>query len=333
MTIRKRTLIGRGIAVAAVLLVGAWWLGDAPGPASAQLDWCEKLQQEIDALNRGEIDLENYADDMVFEAAPICDEVECVGKDAFRNYLEHYVDLNRQVTITSCEVSGNTMAITSEVAYDATRAAGVDRIIGWATYEVQDDKVVAFRSVGVDLTDPQTAQFVQYWAARPKPTFEMGAGRDADQSPGMAEIHEYPDFVSVFVRIAPGPSGVPQPIHIHEGTCANLGPVAFALRDVDRGVSHTILRGASLSDLQTGNHAIAVQRSEDEADVFVACGDIPALAAAEEPTPVVAPVTGSGGFLGDEGGGLTTWWYALAAVGALLAIGGLAALRMVRSRS
>lgn len=333
MCIPERALVAWGIAVVSLaFLVGFLGMSNTARPAAAQVNWCEEIQQEIDALNRGEIDLENYADDMVFEAAPICDEVECVGKDAFRNYLEHYVDLNRQVTITSCEVSGNTMAITSEVAYDATRAAGVDRIIGWATYEVQDDKVVAFRSVGVDLTDPQTAQFVEYWAARPKPTFEMGPGRDADQSPGMAEIHEYPDFVSVFVRIAPGPSGVPQPIHIHEGTCANLGPVAFALRDVDRGVSHTILRGASLSDLQTGNFAINVHKSQEEVDVYVACGDIPALEAAEEPTPAVAPVTGSGGFLGDEGGGLTAWWYALVAGGVLLVMGGLAALRLARRR-
>ena len=349
MCIKKRTLVAWGMAVVSLaLLVGVLGMPKTTRPAAAQVDWCEKLQQWYDATNRGEIDLEDYADDIVFEAMPICAEVECVGKDAYRNYLEHYVDLNRQLTITSCEVSGNTVITTGEMAYDATRAAGVDRLIGGTTYEVQDDKIVAVRSLPADMTDPQTAQFVQYYLARPKPAFEMGPGRDADQSPGMAELPEYPGFVQVFVRIVPGPAGVPQPIHIHEGTCANLGPVAFALRNVDGGVSHTILRGATLSDLQTGNYAIAVQQSQGEPDVFVACADIPAAAAAAPPVapapateeaPPVAPApaaelpsAGSGGLLGEEGSSLPTWWYALAAGGTLLIMGGLAGQWRARRR-
>jgi pimeloyl-ACP methyl ester carboxylesterase len=291
MGIRKRTLVAWGVAVVSLaLLAGVLGMPKTARPAAAQADWCERFQQWVDALNRGEVDLEDFADDMVFEAIPICDHVECVGKDAFGNYLEHYVDQNARLTITSCEVSGDTVATTSEMAYDATRAAGVDRIISEATFEFQGAKIVAARLTSAWF-DAQTAQFVEYQLARPTPTFEMGPGRDADQSPGMAEIHGYPDFVSVFVRIAPGPSGVPQPIHIHEGTCANLGAVAFALRDVDGGVSHTILRGATLSDLQTGNYAVAVQQSQDQPGVYVACGDIPAAAAEVAPAePAPAPV-------------------------------------------
>jgi len=351
MCIRKRTLVAWGMAVVSLaLLVGVLGMPKTARPAAAAVDWCEEIQQEVDALNRGEIDLENYADDMVFQAMPLCQEVECVGKDAYRNYLEHYRDQNRQLTITSCEVSGNTVTITGGMAYDFTRAAGVDRIIGKNTYEVQGDKIVAFRnlSTDADMTDPQTAQYVRYWLAGPRPTFEMGPGRDADQSPGMAQMHGYPDVVQVFVRIAPGPAGVPQPIHIHEGTCADLGPVAFALRDVDGGVSHTILRGATLSDLQTGNYAIAVQQSQDKPDVYVACADIPAAAVAVPPAepapateeaPAIAPApaaelpsAGSGGLLGEEGISLPTWWYALAAGGTLLIMGGLAGLWRARSR-
>jgi len=334
MCTRKRILVAWGMAVVSLaLLVGVLGMPTTARPAEAQVDWCEEIQQETDGLNRGEIDLEDYADDMVFQAMPICAEVECVGKDAYRNYLEHYVDQNRQLTITSCEVSGNTVTTTGEMAYDATRAAGVDRIIGGITFEFQGDKIVAVRNLPADMTDPQTAQFVQYYLARPKPAFEMGPGRDADQSPGMAKMHGYPAFVQVFVRIVPGPAGVPQPIHIHKGTCANLGPVAFALRDVDGGVSHTILRGATLSDLQTGNYAIAVQQSQVKPGVYVACGDIPAAAPEAppvEPAPAPAvviapapPTTGSGGTLGEEGSGVAAWWYALAAGGALLAGGAL----------
>jgi len=349
MCIRKRTLVAWGMAVVSLaFLAGFLGMSNTTRPAAAQVDWCERIQRYVDAFNRGQVDLKDYADDMVFEAMPICDEVECVGKDAFRNYLEHYVDQNARFTITSCEVSGDTVATTLELAYDVTRAAGVDRIIGGSTYEIEGDKIVAVRNLPTDMTDPQTAQFVRFFLAGPRPTFEMGPGRDADQSPGMAELPEYPGFVQVFVRIVPGPAGVPQPIHIHEGTCANLGPVAFALRNVDGGVSHTILRGATLSDLQTGNYAIAVQQSQGEPDVFVACADIPAAAAAAPPVapapateeaPPVAPApaaelpsAGSGGLLGEEGSSLPTWWYALAAGGTLLIMGGLAGQWRARRR-
>jgi len=342
MGIRKRTLVAWGMAVVSLtLLVGVLGMPKAARPAAAQIDWCKRIQQYTDAFNRGQVGLKDFADDMVFEAMPICDEVECVGKDAFQNYLEHYVDQNARFTITGCEVSGDTVATTFEMAYDATRAAGVDRLIGGTTYEVQDHKIVAARNLPADMTDPQTAQFVRYYLARPKPAFEMGPGRDTDQSPGMAEMHGYPDFVQVFVRIVPGPVGVPQPIHIHEGTCANLGPVAFALRNVDGGVSHSILRAATLSDLQTGNYAIAVQQSEVKPGVYVACGDIPAaapaappLAPAPAPAAVIAPappVTGSG-TLGEEAIGVAAWWYALAAGGTLLIMGGLAGQWRVRRR-
>jgi len=335
--------------VSLVLLAGVLGMPNTTRPAAAQVDWCEKLQQSNDAFNRGEIDLmlEDFADDMVFVAAPVCVAVECVGKDAYRNLMQHFVERKAQSTVTSCEVSGNTVAMTLDWACDPTRAAGVDRIVVRPTYEIEGEQVVAQRGFN-DLTDPQTAQFQQYWLARPNATFEMGPGRDADQSPGIADMREFPDLIALAVRIAPSPAGVPQPMHIHEGTCANLGPVALSLRDVDRGLSWTTLRGVSLTDLQTGNFAIAVQKSHDEPDVYVACGDIPAAAAAAPPVapapatgeaPPVAPApaaelpsAGSGGLLGEEGISLPTWWYALAAGGTLLIMGGLAGQWRARRR-
>jgi hypothetical protein len=338
MTTEKWTVIALGMAVVVVALVpGVWGPRDTARPAAAQVDRCELLQQLADDLSQGQANLENWAEDMVFQATPICDDVECVGRDAYQSYLQYLIDVNTQLTITSCEVSGDTVAVTNEVAMDPVRAAGVDRIIGYVTYEFEGDALVSSRQTGFDFTDPQTSQYVAYARARPRPMFGMGPGRDADQSPGNVEMYEYPDFVGVFVRITPGPSGVLQPIDIHEGTCANLGDVAFPLRDVDGGVSHTILRGVALSDLQTGNSAIAVQRPEDEPDLFVACGDIPAAVAAEAPPEVVAPAAelppaGSGGFLGEDGGGIPNRWYALAAGGVLLIISALAAQRIVRRR-
>ncbi len=336
MRIRKRTLIGWGI-VAVVLLAGVWGLPDTARPARAQDDWCERYQQVIDAFNRGEPDFEVYADDMVFVGGPLCSLEECVGKDALRSYVEYLVALDTQLTITSCEISGNTVAVTGEIRGWHEQAAGVDRAIYWETLELEGDTVVSYHS-GLDMQDSQTAEWYKWWlTAKPGATIAMGPGRDADQSPGTALLELYPDFSAVSVRIAPGPTGVPQPVNIHEGTCADLGPVAFALTDMAGGVSHTVLKDVPGGDLQTGNFAIAVQKSDDESDVFVACGDIPAAgeeqpeilpvpAAEEAPIAAPAPPTGSGGLLAEEGGGVAAWWYALAAGGALLVMAGLAGL-------
>ena len=305
MCIRKWTLVAWGMAVVSlVLLAGVLGMPNTTRPAAAQVDWCEKLQQSNDAFNRGEIDLmlEDFADDMVFVVGPLCAPEECVGKDAFRNYLEYLVALNTQQTITSCEIAGNTIAVTQEIRGGHERAARVDRSIFSSTYEFEGDTVLSFRFVAFDLQDAQTAEFVRWYfgGERAGATFAMGPGRDADQSPGVAVLERYPDFSAVAVRTAPGPTGVPQPIHIHEGTCANLGAVAFALRNVDGGVSHAILRGVSLSDLQTGNFAIAVQQSQDEPDVYVACADIPA-ATAEVPPGEPAPAAEATGFADANG--------------------------------
>jgi hypothetical protein len=342
-------LLVLGVAVVAVaILAGIWGAPDTARPAAAQVDWCEETQKWVDDFNRGEIDLHAYADDVLWTGVAPCSPEDCVGKDAYRNFLEYVVALDTQLTLISCEASGNTVTATYEERGRREQAVGVDRIIFFGVSEFEGDTMVSDRTAGVEMEDPQSAQFVTYLFGTALLTFDMGPGRDADQSPGAVAVERYPDFSTVGVRIAPGPGGVSQPVNIHEGTCANLGPVAFALKDMAGGVSYTLLEGVPGSNLQTGNYAIAVQNSHDEPDVYVACGDIPAAAAAippaepapavEEappvaPAPAALPSAGTGGLLGEEGGGLPTWWYALASAGvAPLAIG-VAGLRLGRGRS
>jgi hypothetical protein len=329
----KRTLMLCGL-IAVALLASPMGLPNTARPAAAQVDRCEENQKWVDDFNRGEIDLDAYADEVAFVYMPPCSPEECVGKDAYRNFLEYSVAVDTQLTMTSCEVSGNTIAATYEMRDKRVQAAGVDRIIFSATMELEGDTILSDRAAGVDMEDPQTAQFMMWLLGAALLTFEMGPGRDADQSPGAVAVERYPDFSTVGVRIAPGPAGVPQPVNIHKGTCANLGSVAFALKDMAGGVSYTVLDGVPGSDLQTGNYAVAVQQSHDEPDVYVACGDIPAAAAeaspaepapAAEEAPAVAPApaaalpaAGSGGLLTEQGSGVPVWWYALAGGGALL---------------
>ncbi|MGE3797210.1 MAG: hypothetical protein AB7G88_05145 [Thermomicrobiales bacterium] len=68
------------------------------------------------------------------------------------------------------------------------------------------------------------------------------------------------------------------PIHLHSGTCAELGDVVVALEDVDEdGASITTvdLPLSTIQDPEVGPHSINIHLSADEIATYVACGDIP----------------------------------------------------------
>ena len=167
-------------------------------------------------------------------------------------------------------------------------------------------------------------------------TVTLGAGRDGSQ-PGTAVLTAQGNQTQVVIDMQAVAAGVDQPVHIHEGSCPGVGAVKFPLTNVVDGKSTTAV-DARLADLQTGNLSINVHKSQAEISIYVACGAIPAAAAAPAPAaqpaaPAAPPVTGSGGLLVDDGSSVSGWWYALAASGALLTVGGLFALRMGRRRS
>ncbi|MGD9713909.1 MAG: hypothetical protein AB7V46_17905, partial [Thermomicrobiales bacterium] len=67
------------------------------------------------------------------------------------------------------------------------------------------------------------------------------------------------------------------PIHLHSGTCAELGDVVVALEDVDEdGASITTvdLPLSTIQDPEVGPHSINIHLSADEIATYVACGDI-----------------------------------------------------------
>ncbi len=67
---------------------------------------------------------------------------------------------------------------------------------------------------------------------------------------------------------------VPQPAHIHAGTCAKLDPKpAFQLKPVEHGKSVTVV-DVSLEKLLAGKYAINIHKSAKEIQDSVACGDI-----------------------------------------------------------
>ena len=70
------------------------------------------------------------------------------------------------------------------------------------------------------------------------------------------------------------PASDSQPAHIHAGTCDNLDPApAFPLPNVENGSSDATV-DVTLDELTGGEYAVNVHKSNDEADVYVSCGDI-----------------------------------------------------------
>jgi hypothetical protein len=81
------------------------------------------------------------------------------------------------------------------------------------------------------------------------------------------------------------------PAHIHTGTCATLGDVAYPLEDVrhqppvatpqasgsgaeNADASSTTVVEASLDDILADEHALNVHESAEAIDVYIACGDV-----------------------------------------------------------
>jgi len=89
----------------------------------------------------------------------------------------------------------------------------------------------------------------------------------------------------------------PHPVHIHTGTCAELGDVVFPLTDIaphgddaERTgaesahavkISETIV-DAPLQDIINGGHAINVHMSAEDIGTYIACGDIGGVVVTDE---------------------------------------------------
>ena len=115
-----------------------------------------------------------------------------------------------------------------------------------------------------------------------------------------------------------GGSACPQPIHIHEGTCAALNPsVKYALTSMVNGKSETTVNVA-LSAILASPHSVNVHKSAQEAAVYVSCGEIVAA------MPIAAPRTGGGG-MADGGNPLA--WGAMAALLTVTVAGAAYSLR------
>lgn len=89
---------------------------------------------------------------------------------------------------------------------------------------------------------------------------------------GEAMLSETPDGTMVSLMVD-GPAG-DNPVHVHYGTCDNLGEVAAALNNIDTdGRSETVIP-LTIDELTSDAFAINAHESVDNIANYVACGDI-----------------------------------------------------------
>ena len=78
----------------------------------------------------------------------------------------------------------------------------------------------------------------------------------------------------VVLEVQGAPSGAPQPVHIHKGTCDKLDPKpAYPLSPLVNGKSETTVN-ASLDSLEKGGYAINGHKSAQDVSTYVFCGGI-----------------------------------------------------------
>src|SRR5699024_9707493 len=72
---------------------------------------------------------------------------------------------------------------------------------------------------------------------------------------GTAELTSDDGQTTVSIELSGGDDDTPHPAHIHDGTCENLGDVAYPLEDIENGESETTV-DVALDELTSGEYAI-----------------------------------------------------------------------------
>lgn len=92
---------------------------------------------------------------------------------------------------------------------------------------------------------------------------------------GTVKIFDVDGKAKVVLTVTGAPAGVEQPAHIHEGTCAKLGPVVFGLTNVVNGASETSFTVPLSAIFNGSQRAVNVHKSQAEIGTYVACVDLP----------------------------------------------------------
>ena len=103
-------------------------------------------------------------------------------------------------------------------------------------------------------------------------SFSVHALNSSGQT-GMVTLKADGDNTVVMIDVTAGAAGVPQPAHIHSGTCEATGGIDFGLENVMAGKSATTV-SAKLADILSKDRGVIVHKSGPEAAVYTACGAV-----------------------------------------------------------
>lgn len=100
------------------------------------------------------------------------------------------------------------------------------------------------------------------------------ASQNGSNELGTVTLTAMGEKTRVDIALANAPTDVPQPAHIHEGSCAKLNPKpTYPLANVVDGTS-TYMVDASMAKLVAGGFAVNVHKSTTDIPTYVACGDL-----------------------------------------------------------
>jgi hypothetical protein len=104
-------------------------------------------------------------------------------------------------------------------------------------------------------------------------TVDLSAQNSSSES-GTATLTADGDKTMVVISLDNAPSGIPQPAHIHKGSCSKLDPnPAYGLQNVVDGKSTSEV-DEPLDELQNEEYAVNVHKSAADLKTYVSCGDI-----------------------------------------------------------
>ena len=110
--------------------------------------------------------------------------------------------------------------------------------------------------------------------AQDKPLTVNLASQNASGETGTVTLTPEGDKTQVVIKLTGAPTGVPQPAHIHDGSCSKLDPKPrVPLQNVVDGKSTTTL-DMKVDDIVGKGGAVNVHKSAADAKTYVACGNL-----------------------------------------------------------
>jgi hypothetical protein len=134
-------------------------------------------------------------------------------------------------------------------------------------------KIIRTALIGIALAGTLAASAL---AAPQSITIKMNALNDSGEN-GTATLTQTAEGVNVAVALDGAPADVPQPTHIHIGTCGHINKAPeYALKNTVDGKGESSVGGITLADLLKGHYAVNVHKSGTDIGTYVSCGDIKA---------------------------------------------------------